>query len=248
MTVHASKNYVRRAEGPGDPRVALLKQLADPIRLRVIDRLGHAGPATVSRLAGELTVPLPQLSNHLRRLREAGLITGQRSGRQITYELADPGLELLAPLLDSITGRMSAGRDPAVPEVPSRTCYDHLAGATGVRLYRALVKSGALVSQANGIVTLGPNAHEVLRALGVDPTLTPAGRQRFAFECLDATERTPHLAGALGDALAESFMRRRWIRRRPGSREYTVTPAGRRQLQTTLGFQEPARPRGAASR
>ena len=50
-------------ERPEDPRIALLKELVDPLRLRVVDRLGHAGPATVSRLGAELGVPLPQLSN-----------------------------------------------------------------------------------------------------------------------------------------------------------------------------------------
>src|SRR5690348_12854164 len=109
----------------GDPRIALLKELSDPIRLRVVDRLGHAGPATVSRLAAELGLPLPQLSNHLRRLREAGLVSVQRSGRQAVYELADPGLRQLLPLLDSITGRVlgrSTQEGPGQP-VASRTCY-----------------------------------------------------------------------------------------------------------------------------
>src|SRR6478609_3603108 len=110
-------------EKPGDPRVALLKELADPLRLRVVDRLGHAGPATVSRLAAELGVSLPQLSNHLRRLRDAGLVSVRRSGRQAIYELADPGLQQLLPLLDSITGRVLAEASPetSAPRVPSRT-------------------------------------------------------------------------------------------------------------------------------
>jgi DNA-binding transcriptional ArsR family regulator len=246
MTVQASKKYSegKRADA-GDPRVALLKELVDPIRLRVIDRLGHAGPATVSRLAAELNVALPQLSNHLRRLREAGLVTARRSGRQVTYELADPGLELLIPLLDSITGRVSPTGEHAAEDMASRTCYDHLAGPTGVRLYRGLVESGALVSGADGVVTVGPNGPAVLGALGVDPALTPPGRQRFAFECLDATERAPHLAGALGDALAESFTRHRWIRRTPGSREYSLTPSGAKRLEATVGIQRSA-PAGRA--
>lgn len=109
MTVQAIKNYDRAKARRADPRIALLKELADPIRLRVVDRLGDAGPATVSRLAAELEVPLPQLSNHLRRLRQAGLVCAERSGRQVVYALADPGLELLTPLLDSITGRVLAG-------------------------------------------------------------------------------------------------------------------------------------------
>src|SRR5947199_8335225 len=91
-----------------DPRVGLLRQLADPIRLRVVDRLGHGGPASLSRLGAELDVALPLLSNHLRRLREAGLVEVERQGRHATYSLADPGLQALMPLLARLTGRVAA--------------------------------------------------------------------------------------------------------------------------------------------
>lgn len=238
VIVQASKNCGSRSEDSDDPRIALLKQLVDPIRLRVIDRLGHAGPASVTRLAEELSVPLPQLSNHLRRLREAGLVTAQRAGRQVIYELADPGLELLTPLLDSITGRVRGALEPSDRGVPSRTCYDHLAGEIGVRIYRALRDREALTARADGIVELGPNATGVFGLLDIDPTLTPNGRQRLAFECLDATQRAPHLAGALGDALAASLIDHRWIHREPGSRIYSLTPAGRKKLQSALRMRD----------
>ncbi|HEY2318005.1 MAG TPA: metalloregulator ArsR/SmtB family transcription factor [Solirubrobacteraceae bacterium] len=246
MTVQASKSYDRAAREADDPRIALLRQLVDPIRLRVVDRLGHAGPASVTRLAEELGVPLPQLSNHLRRLREGGLIAGRRDGRHVIYELADPGLELLTPLLDSITGRMAPPARASARALPSRTCYDHLAGPIGVRIYRALRDSGAVTPGADGIVELGPNAGQVLPALGVDPALTPRGRQRFAFECLDSTLHAPHLAGALGDALAASLTDRRWIDREAGSRAYSMTAAGRRKLRATLGIDDLPAPASAA--
>ena len=87
--------------------VVMLKELADPVRLRVIDRLGHVGPATVSELAAELRVTMPQLSNHLRRLREAGLVHVERTGRHAIYALADESLQALLPLLDRLTGRVT---------------------------------------------------------------------------------------------------------------------------------------------
>src|SRR6201995_2495823 len=68
-----------------DPRIDLLKELADPVRLRVIDHLGNVGPATVSELAAGLRVTMPQLSNHLRRLRDAGLVHVERTGRHAIY-------------------------------------------------------------------------------------------------------------------------------------------------------------------
>jgi DNA-binding transcriptional ArsR family regulator len=236
MTVQPNRKYDREAARQADPRIGLLKELADPIRLRVIDRLGYEGPATVTRLAGELEVPLPQLSNHLRRLRDAGLVSAQRTGRQVVYGLADPGLELLTPLLDSITGRVLAGERRAPSGVPSRSCYAHLGGRIGVDLYRGLVEAGALVAAPDGLVELGPAGAQTLGRLGLDPDTVSPGRQRFAFECLDATERAPHLAGALGDALAEALDDRGWLAREPGSRVYGLTPAGRRGLKRVLGI------------
>src|SRR5215218_6618985 len=115
MTFHGSQKRQRP-----DARVVLLKELADPLRLGVIGRLGHRGPATVSRLAAELDVPLPQLSNHLRRLREAGLVSVERSGRQAVFELADSGVLTLLSLLDRITGR-DAEPAPDAGRRPSRT-------------------------------------------------------------------------------------------------------------------------------
>lgn len=233
----ASKT-VDAARGGGDPRVALLKDLSEPIRLRVVDRLGHAGPASVSRLAAELQVPLPQLSNHLRRLRDGGLVGVRRRGRQVIYELADPGLQQLLPLLDSITGRVlsqTSGREPA-PRVPSRTCYEHLGGEIGVSVYRALRERDALRPRPDGMVELGPSAGGTLAALGVDVEAIRPGRQRLAFECLDATERAPHLAGALGDALAVALLGRRWVSRKPESRVIELTPSGRRGLRGALGL------------
>jgi DNA-binding transcriptional ArsR family regulator len=219
-----------------DPRVRLLRELADPVRLRVIDRLAIDGPATVSRLAAELRVTLPQLSNHLRRLREAGLVAVHRDGRQAVYSLADPGLESMVVLLDSLTGRVlsRSGAEPAPPEVPSRTCYEHLGGRIGVAIYRGLRECGALVARPDGVVELGPRAAAKFSRLGVDLEAIEPGRRRFAYECLDATERAPHLAGALGDAVAGSLIARGWIAGTPGSRVITVTPAGRRELRRAL--------------
>jgi DNA-binding transcriptional ArsR family regulator len=232
VTLHGNRNR----QGT-DPRVALLKELADPLRLRVVDRLGHAGPATVSRLAAELGVPLPQLSNHLRRLRDARLVSVERTGRQAVYQLSDPGLQALLPLLDRITGRV-AEPVPDADAIPSRTCYDHLGGRIGVALYRALRDRDALRDRPDGLVDLGPNATETFAALGVDAAAIDPGRQRFAFECLDSTHRVPHLAGALADALAESLIARKWVRREPDSRVIGLTRQGERGLERALDLRD----------
>jgi DNA-binding transcriptional ArsR family regulator len=202
-----------------EPRVQLLKALAHPLRLRVVDRLGHLGPAPVSALAAELGVPMPELSNHLKKLRDAGLVTVRKDGRHAVYALSG-SVEVLLPLLD----RLIAPGRPAAAEVPSRTCYDHLAGP--LALYRGLLERGVLRDRPDGTVEVADPA--ALAALGVGDV--EAGRRRFAFECLDATQHAPHLAGALGGALAEALIAREWVARGDG-REIHLTPAGERGLR-----------------
>ena len=208
--------------------MTLLKELADPVRLRVVDRLGHGGPATVSELAGGLGVPMPQLSNHLRRLREAGLVSVERSGRSVIYSLADEGLHALLPLLDRLTGVVTTA--PAVFDpADGRTCYAHLGGRLGVALFAALVERGSLRERVDGTVELGDA--ELPLPLEVD-----LARRRFAFQCFDATEHAPHLAGALGDALAAALFERGWIERGE-DREVRVTARGARGLRRMFGVE-----------
>jgi DNA-binding transcriptional ArsR family regulator len=209
-----------------DPRIDLLRQLADPVRLRVVDLLGHRGPMTPSEMAAHLRLAPSLLSNHLKRLRDGGIVTVERHGRVAVYSLADEGLQVLLPVLDRITGRI-APVAPDPDEQDGRTCYDHLAGRLGVELYRALLDREALRANADGTVELGPRA-DALERLGVD--LAPDPRRRFAFECLDARQHAPHLAGVLGDAVADALERRGWLER-GGARTVTVTPAGRRGLR-----------------
>ena len=197
--------------------MTVLKALGHPLRLRVVDRLGHVGPAPVSALSVELGASLPDVSAALRVLRDAGLVSVSRSGRSSVYALAG-GVDRVLPWLDRVVG---AGAAPVTdrPRV-SRTCYGHLAGPLGVSLYRWLVKRGALLADDDGVVRVVRD--DELRALGVGEVVP--GRQRLAFECLDATEHAPHLAGALGDAVATALLDRGWVARVGDGRE--VTPVG----------------------
>lgn len=215
------------------PRVALLRELADPIRLRVVDHLAVAGPATVSELAVGLGSSLPRLSNHLRRLREAGLVATEQRGRTTLYRLAEPDLAQLLLALDHVTGAVAP--PPAETSAPSRTCYEHLAGPLGVGLYRALRERDTLRAQPDGAVVTGPHAAAAFAPLGVDVDRIETRGRRLAFECFDATEHRPHLAGALGDALAAALFERGWLRHGPG-REVEATPAGKRGLRRAFGL------------
>jgi ArsR family transcriptional regulator len=68
-----------------DPDVLLLQAAGDPIRLAILRQLSLAGPVCACDIAGGHDVTQPTVSHHLRVLREAGWIQGERRGTWIWY-------------------------------------------------------------------------------------------------------------------------------------------------------------------
>ncbi len=64
----------------------ILKVLADETRLAVVQQLMQ-GPRRVGQINDELQVESTLLSHHLRVLREAGIVTGEREGKAVVYRL-----------------------------------------------------------------------------------------------------------------------------------------------------------------
>jgi DNA-binding transcriptional ArsR family regulator len=77
------------------PQADVFRAIADPTRRAMLDRL-RAGPAPVNALANDFHQSRPAISRHLRVLREARLVTEQRSGRQRLYELQPRQLQQVA--------------------------------------------------------------------------------------------------------------------------------------------------------
>ena len=213
--------------------------LSDPVRLSVMQVL-MGGPATVSELVSAAGTSQPNVSNHLRVLRERGLVKSERRGRQAVYEIPDASVAQLVESLTAVAGGPRAPIFGSDPMAEARTCYDHLAGRLGVGLYGALVDSDALVptGEVRGDVRLGPAASVVFGALGIDPEAVAAGteRRRFAFACPDWTERLPHLGGALGGAVRERCFEEGWVRRPEDTRAVGLTGGGERALRERLGL------------
>jgi hypothetical protein len=78
---------------------------------------------------------------------------------------------------------------------------------------------------------------KVFEALGVDLEATRALRRRFAYACLDWSERRPHVGGALGAALLKVALRRKWVVQDLDDRALSVTSFGRREMLTRFGLQ-----------
>jgi DNA-binding transcriptional ArsR family regulator len=69
------------------PVVDVFSALASPVRRELIRMLRDAGPQPAQLLAAEFSLTRPTVSEHLRVLREAGMVTEQRHGRQRIYQL-----------------------------------------------------------------------------------------------------------------------------------------------------------------
>ena len=70
----------------------VFRAIADPTRRALLDRL-RAGPTAVNHLANEFAQSRPAISKHLRVLKEARLVTEQKSGRERLYQLAPAPLQ-----------------------------------------------------------------------------------------------------------------------------------------------------------
>ncbi|GLZ13062.1 transcriptional regulator [Actinomadura sp. NBRC 104425] len=238
--MHASSHPEHRDDEQGGAVGAaadLAAELASPVRLRVLTHLAREGACQVREMSQTLGLGDSQLSNHLARLRRRGLVEVERSGRFATYRLADRDIRELLDVLYAAVGH--PGVQDATPNRRAalaycRSCYDHLAGELGVRLYEWLLRRGALHQDDDGNVDFGEQAERAFIDLGVGLTALPAGRRHLGFACRDWTQGRYHLGGALGAALLSGLFEREWLTREPGSRVLRLTGSGERNLLALL--------------
>lgn len=77
----------------------LLKAIAHPIRLQIIHRLYKDESSNVTSLYKELEHPQSTVSQHLARLKSAGVISGVRNGNEVVYKLANDEMKNVFLLL-----------------------------------------------------------------------------------------------------------------------------------------------------
>jgi DNA-binding transcriptional ArsR family regulator len=77
-----------------------LEALADPTRRAVFERL-RSGPRAVGEIAEGLPVTRPAVSQHLRVLEAAGLVSAEAAGTRRLYRIEPKGLEALRAYIDS---------------------------------------------------------------------------------------------------------------------------------------------------
>lgn len=96
MTIPAfDKNDLNQFDEPAD----LLKALSHPIRLCIVRGLMRKKKCNVSYMQECLDIPQSTISQHLQKLRGAGVVTTERKGLEVNYILADQRVEAIVKAL-----------------------------------------------------------------------------------------------------------------------------------------------------
>jgi DNA-binding transcriptional ArsR family regulator len=226
---------------PDDAVSRIALAIGEPARARMLYCLMDNHARTSTELAVVAEVSPSTASAHLNRLKTERLVKVLAQGKHRYYSLEAEGV---ASVLEGLSVLAASSRNKFVPNTPhrlrtARTCYDHLAGTLGVLLHDQLQTLGWLSSSSTGVdnsydlTSKGINAFE---ALGIDIEATRTLRRRFAFACLDWSERRFHLGGAMGAALLRVALKRKWVTQDLASRALGVTGFGRRELLARLGL------------
>lgn len=221
---------------PHEPRLARVAAIvADPARSRMLAYLLAGEYASASELAKAASVAPATASGHLGKLLDAKFVVCEPRGRHRYYRLADAEVAHALEALALVAERDAHDTAWAHPQRArlrlARCCYGHLAGQLGVSVFDALQRGGRLASIADGF-ELTDSGRAWLEGLGMNPS--PANsRRRFAYRCLDWSERRDHLAGQLADELYQHFTAKGWLRRASG-RAVEITVTGRQELLPRL--------------
>ena len=199
---------------------------------------GHARTSTELAIIAEVSPSTASM--HLARLKDQRLVAMVRQGKHHYYRLGGP---MVAAALEALTVVAGRSHSKFVPNTPSRlrtarTCYDHMAGQLAVSLHDCFHKLGWLVVAAGSdeAYALTKEGVKAFGQLGIDVDAAQALRRRFAYACVDWSERRPHMGGALGASLLKVALKRGWVTQDLDSRALSVTRGGRREMLARFGL------------
>lgn len=214
----------------------LLEESRSTILVALMDGKFH----TASELAHMANIKPQTASFHLAKLAENNFVISEKHGRFRYYRLAN---EEAANTLEIL---MSISPPPEVRSLKqssqlkrlknARTCYDHLAGSLGVQLTNIMQESGYL-KMNNGQFTITAKGENFFEKLGIDLVNVSKKRRSFSHACLDWSERTHHLGGALGNCLFERYLELGWIETKGKTREIVITALGKSGFKDFFGLE-----------
>jgi len=190
---------------------------------------------SAGELAKTANISAQSASMHLAQLLQGNLVSVDRQGRHRYYRIASPevahAMEALGCIALPLNPVPARNHDPIRY---ARTCYDHLAGFLAVKLTGVLEEREWLTRTEENDFEVSSAGERFFKGWKIDVKQLRTGRRVLARRCLDWTERRDHVAGALGEAICQSFLSLSWIVRERNSRAVHLTSLGRRHLEPLL--------------
>lgn len=215
---------------PDLPRLA--RTIGEPTRMGMLALLMEGRALTAKELAYGCGVQPGTATEHLKRLQRDALITSTSQGRHKYYRLATAEVAHAVEALMVVakpTKVVPPCRKPTGAMGTARFCYDHVAGELGTRMTTVLLERKFL--EINGeAMNVTERGQAWFADFGIDIASLRKRRRRFAYPCLDWSERRDHLGGALGAAMAERMLELGWIDRQKHSRIVSISELGRQAL------------------
>ncbi len=221
---------------PSEPRFfRIAAVMADPTRSRMLAALLGGEHRSAGELAAIAGVTAQAASTQLAQLVDSALVAVRQQGRHKYFALADAevahALEALSLVAerDAVSARWQ--RPGYKPLKHARRCYSHMAGELGVAQFEMLMRCGHLEASELGL-QLSDAGRDWTTRLGV--SLPNKSDKRFAYPCMDWSERKDHLAGSLSKALLEHYLGKHWLTADRASRALSLAPKGQRELLPLL--------------
>ncbi|MGA9543500.1 MAG: helix-turn-helix transcriptional regulator [Candidatus Sulfotelmatobacter sp.] len=247
---HQSVNVELRSDATAS---GIAAAIGEPARAQMLYCLLDGRARTSTELAAIADITASTASVHLQRLRTLRLVKVFAQGKHRYYSLEGDTVAAALEALSVLAGDSRAGFVPSTPSRlrAARTCYDHIAGTLGVSLHERFRTLGWLSfpstfhssfrstsgsTASNNAYDLTVRGTRALAGLGMDVESTRALRRRFAYPCVDWSERKPHLGGALGAALLKFALEKKWLLQDLDSRVLGVTSLGRREMMARFGL------------
>jgi len=219
--------------------ISIAALIGEPTRARILWNLLDGRSYTASELAIAADISSTAASNHLYKLLQAELLKVASQGRHRYFSFARPEVAYVVESLASLTNADSKIKSRALimPEIKyCRTCYDHLAGYAGVQFTAALEKKG-MIKKSGTAYNISTKGWQWLSQFNIAEKDIINKRRVVARQCLDWSERRPHLAGQVGALLLNTMLEKRWFKKIQFSRAMIITTKGKTELYNLLGIE-----------
>lgn len=218
---------------------ALTSLLSEKSRATILAGLMDGKFHTASELAYMAAIKPQTASFHLSKLVENNIVICENNGRFRYFQLANQEvahtLEILMAISPPPEIRSLKQSSQLKKLEKARTCYDHLAGRISVKLTNAM-QSLEYIERKDKNFIITPKGEIFFKDLGIDLLALSKKRRSFSHACLDWSERTHHLGGALGNALFERYLELKWIESKANSREIIITRLGEEGFKNYFGI------------